>query len=925
MKKSYRWVLAAIVLLLFISRNLVADVYLDLLWFRELGHRAVYSKILITQLLLGAAFASGFFVLVYANLWIARRWAPPIPRIMDDLGFRERAGSAARRSFDLIILASAAVAALLAGWIAATQWQSFLLFSHAMPFGVRDPLFQRDVGFYVFRLPFITGLYQWLFFTVFVALLGTAGVHYFDRALTVVTGIPRFAPHVKVHLSILVALLLALRGWGFALDAYGLLYSTAGYVFGAGYTDVHARLMAMRVMEVLCFVGAIAVLVSIRLRGITVPTAALGGLVAVWLVLGVLYPGFVQQFRVAPQESTMELPYIKRSIDFTRAAYGLDKAEVRSFSARAALTGEALQRNRATVSNIRLWDYEQLKNLYKQQQALRQFYTFQDVDVDRYTLQGRLRQVMLSARELEKDRVVQSWIGQKLQYTHGYGAVMSPVNAKTEEGNPLYLMSDIPIQSPAPLRLKHPEIYFGETTNDYVIVNTRQREYDYPSGDQENYGRYRGRAGVPVGGFWRRLLFTLRFGDQNFMLSQELSPSSRVLFRRSIQERLGRLAPFLSLDRDPYLVVSDGRLVWIQDAYTTTERYPYSKPYDAVSGTNYIRNSVKAVTDAYDGTVTLYVSDPSDPLVRSYAAIFPGLFTPISQAPADLSRHFRYPEGLFRVQTEMYGLYHMLDPNDFYLKTDAWDVASTRRNEETVEMDPYYLVMSLPGEQNPGFMLIRPFVVRNKDNMAGWVAALSDQPDYGRLVVFRFPKSVLTLGPSQIESRFNNDPEISRQLTLWNQQGSSVIRGNLMVIPVESSLLYVQPLYIQARTATAEVPQLRKVLVAAENPPNVVMADTLDQALSGLLETAVTVDTGAFAPAGQPSGGGASPTAPGPPGAAPPDVSRMVRQADEQLRAAEQAQRAGDWARYGEQIRALRRTLQQLSQRTGAGGGTTAP
>ncbi|HEY3281999.1 MAG TPA: UPF0182 family protein, partial [Armatimonadota bacterium] len=558
------------------------------------------------------------------------------------------------------------------------------------------------------------------------------------------------------------------------------------------------------------------------------------------------------------------------------------------------------------------WDYSQLKTLFSQQQELRQFYTFNDVDVDRYPIGGSIRQVMLSAREMESTGTAQNWIARTLQYTHGYGAVMSPVNAKTPEGSPEFILRDIPMVGPASLIPKRPEVYFGETAQGHVIVNTRQQEFDSPSGDREVYGRYAGKAGIAVGGFLRRLLLTLRFADQNFLLSRELNPNSRVLFYRQVSERVKHLAPFLSLDVDPYLAIVDGRMVWIQDAYTTSDQYPYSRPFDAVAGTNYIRNAVKAVVDAYDGTVTLFISDPSDPIIRSYNRIFPGLFVPISRASASLRSHFRYPEGLFQIQTAMYGVYHMQDPNDFYLKTDAWDVATTRRGgDEPAEMDPYYLSMRLPGERRMEFMLVRPFVVRNKDNMAGWIAAQCDQPSYGRLIAYRFPKSVLTLGPSQIESRFNSDPEISRQVTLWSQQGSSVVRGNLLVIPVGGTLLYVQALYIQGKTATQEVPQLKKVLVAAENPQRVAMGDTLTDALSLLLSSTVELGGPVTAPSA-PSAGGR----PEPGRALPPDVSQWVKEANNHFRAAEQAQRAGDWSRYGTELQGLRDSLRRLEQGT---------
>jgi len=911
----YLWfALAVALLLLFAFGSRLAGIFVDLLWFQELGYRAVYLGILRTQILLGLAMGAAFFLIVYANIRIARRWAPPVPRQYVELAIRERAAELARRSFNLLLLAGALVAAVAAALEASTHWQSALLYANPVSFGRADPLFGQDVGFYVFRLPFLLYLYQWLVFTLVVALLATAGVHYFDKALQVVMGVPRFAPHVKVHLSVLAAIILLVRAWGYQLAKYKLLFSPGNLIYGANYADVHARLPAIAILQVACVVLAAIFIFSIYRRGVVLPIAGLGALLLLSLLAGTVYPQMVQSVKVTPNETTLERPYIQNHIRATLDAYGLTPVKDQEFGESRMLTAEIINQHQGTIDNLRLWDHVPLLNAYSQQQSLRLYYEFADVDVDRYTVGGQERQVMLAARELNPARIpVSSWIGRHLQYTHGYGLVMSQVNAASAEGWPQYLIKDIdPMLSVAPeLKVTTPQVYYGEADPDYCFVNTAVAEFDHPRGDQNVTNTYSGTGGFPIGGAVRRSILAFQLGDANILLSRDLRPTSRLMLRRTVPDRVRAVAPFLLQDPDPYLVLSDGRLYWMLDCYTTSSFYPYSAPAFE-GGYNYLRNSVKAVVDAYNGSVTLYVSDPTDPIVRSYSRVFPALFVPISRMPAGLRSHIRYPELLFNKQTEVYGTYHMRDPLVFYQKEDVWTIAKELGSTDSTQsrrIEAYYVMMRLPGSDHTEMVLMRPFTARGKDNMVAWMAARCDSQDYGEIQVYKFPKTALAEGPSQVEARINNDPTISPQISLWDQRGSQVIHGHLLVIPIGGTVLYVRPLYLQAEAASSPIPELTRIILASDNPRRVVMERTLQDALRAL----VAGEAGEVAPEQQPVRPYA---ATGPQQAVtqslPPNAQRLVREAWQRLQAAESAQRRGDWAAYGRELQGLRSALSQL-------------
>jgi hypothetical protein len=911
------WIgIGVVVLLLLIFGGALDTLYTDMLWFREVGYISVFRTQIVSQIELGLLGFVVFFLIVYSNLWLARHYAPSLAARYDVNPLRSKIGNVAQRGLGILIFLAAVVVSVLVALETSSHWMSYLMFTHASTFGKVDPVFGKDIGFYIFRLGFLQYIYGWLFFALIVAALATAVVHYIDRAIDLIAGVPTFAPHVKAHLSLLFAAVLFVKAWGYKLDMYSLLYSAEGKVYGAGFTDIHARLMALNVLCPVAIIAGILALINIKRRGIKLPAAALIILLATSLLVGVVYPLVVQQIYVQPNEIARESQYIGYNIDATRAAFNLDKVSVKNFPAENSLTAGDLQKNQATINSIRLWDYRPLQSTYNSLQSLGLYYDIKNVDVDRYTVKDQLREVMMAARELSLDKLsggADTWVNRHFQYTHGYGAVMSPVNESTPDGSPEFFVSDIPPVSTQGIDITRPQIYFGELSNDYAIVDSATREFDHPQEGGSEYTRYAGKGGISIGNYFRRLAFAWRFADTNLLLNNPITTDSRIMFRRLITDRVNTIFPFLTYDRDPYLIISQGKLYWIQDAYTTSSMYPYSTPMDWTEDVslNYVRNSVKVVIDAYDGTVNYYVADSTDPLLKTYAKIFPGVFKPMNAMPEDLQKHIRYPEDLFRAQSKVMLQYHVRDPQVFYTGSDRWEVAKemTGTSNEQTEMDPYYVVMALPGEASEEFLLMRPFTPANKVNMVSWMAARCDPENYGKLVLYLFPTQNLVYGPSQIESRIDQDPSISSELTLWNQQGSSVNRGNLIVIPIDKSVLYIKPLYLQS-TANG-IPQLKRVIVAYAD--KLEMADTLDAALK-----AIFGGTSEAAPSQAVS---AAPTAaprPGKPGRPiSPNTQRLIDQANTEFNQAEEALKKSDWATYGNHQKQLRQTLRQLQQSSG--------
>jgi len=806
----------------------IVGVYTDWLWFREVQFTSVFVTVLQTQILLGVVTGAAFFLILHGNVTLARRLATREALVVaDDLPGLPSL-EILQPCLGRLTLPVSVTLALFAGWPGTGRWELVLKALNPTPFGIRDPLFDQDVAFYVFRLPLWSSLYGWLMGVLVVSGLAVIAVYFCTRGIQVSPGAVSISRRARGHLLGLAALLLLLKAAGYRLAMFDLLFSERGVAFGAGYSDVHAQLPVLKAQLVLAGLVAVLCLVTIRLRSWRPLLWSATVLVGVAILGGVAYPGGIQRYQVSPNEIVKEKPYIDFNIRYTRLAYGLENIEEREFPAEQTLTLQDLRKNEATLKNIRLWDTRPLLATYSQLQEIRTYYKFTDIDIDRYRINGEYRQVTLSARELSaKDLPSRIWINERLTYTHGYGAVVSPVNRVTREGLPEFWIKDIPPVASSDLRISRPELYFSELATDYVFVKTQAKEFDYPSGDQNVYTTYAGQGGIPLGSFWRKTLFAARLGDLKLLLSNDLTLGSRVLLYRNIRERVQRIAPFFRYDDDPYMVISAaGRIVWLLDGYTVTDRFPYSAPTRGLG--NYVRNAVKVTVDAYDGTVHFYVADPADPLIRTTARIFPGLLQPLDAMPADLRAHIRYPEGLFRVQAGMYAVYHMRDTQVFYNKEDLWSLPVRTVAGQERAMEPYYLILRLPGEPKEEFVLLIPFTPSKKDNLAAWLAARSDLPHYGKLVVYNFPKQKLIYGPRQIEARIDQDPFISQQLSLWNQRGSQVIRGNLLVVPIERSLVYVEPLYIAAEKG--QLPELKRVIVGFGD--RIAMEETLDGALA---------------------------------------------------------------------------------------------
>jgi uncharacterized membrane protein (UPF0182 family) len=870
------------------------ELYTDWLWFQEVGFPGVFATIVSTKLLLSLVAGLVVFAILYVNLLATRRGQGPRLELAPEENLPQLPSwGLVEPLYRRFRLAAAIVIAFLLSGQGLAHWETLVRFRNAVPFGVEEPLFGRDVGFYVFTYPLLLAIFQFLSLVLALTLAAVGAVYVFSRGVRLTPGGLVVTAWAKGHLLSLVAAFLVVKAWGYSLDAFGLLFDAGGASYGAGYADVNATLPALYAMIGLAGLAAVLCLVQVTRAGLGLAFVGLGLWLAGSLVALTAYPAVVQRFRVAPNEIVAERPYIERTIKATNRAYGLDRIESRPFPAEENLTAAVLKRNDTTIKNIRLWEHRPALDSYGQLQEIRTYYKFVDVDNDRYQLDGEYRQLMLSVRELSHAHLPSRiWINEHLVYTHGYGAVVGPVNRVTREGLPEFFVKDIPPVTTGALKVTRPEVYYGEMANAYVLVKMRAPELNYPEGDRNVYTTYAGAGGVSIGSLWRRLVFATRFAEIKILLSDDFTPDSRILYHRQVAERVGKIAPFLRVDRDPYPVITGaGRIVWLVDAYTTTDRFPYSQPTPGLG--NYIRNPVKAVVDAYDGTVTFYVVDPEEPLIASYGRAFPGLFRPFSAMPEDLRAHIRYPQDLFGIQARMYAQYHMLDPQVFYNKEDLWTVPVRKVEGRESEMEPYYTIMRLPAEKREEFILLLPFTPVRRDNMIAWLAARSDTPNYGKLVLYEFPKGRLVFGPRQVDARIDQDAFISQQLSLWSQAGSQVIRGSLLAIPIEESLLYVQPLYLAAERG--RLPELKRVITAYGN--RIAMDETLEAALQQLFGA-------------RPAG----PAAPGVPAAAPvPGApSRTATEALEAFTRARERFGRGDFAGFAEELRKLEEALKRL-------------
>lgn len=853
-----RLVTLGVLAVLFIVALVLGGIYADWLWYASVGLQSILATTLIVKVLLFFGAAIVFFVVWCASTFTARRLSHGDHNLWQFVASIE--GRATERLFTGVLILMGLVLAVIMGAAASGQWDTVLRYALAIPFETIDPIYGRDVSFYVFLLPFYRFLHSWLVGLVALVFIGTAAVY---TLRLIVPQLPASAGElgarggtvhiqlsvsrgVKAHLSLLGAALLLLLAWHYWLSRYELLLTQRRAIFGAGYTDVHANQPMLLLLFGVSILAAGLLVANVFRRGHLLSLTG-GALLVLAMVLGGgIYPSIVQRFEVQPSELDKEKPYIESHIQATRTAYALDRIAEQPYPAEESLTLADLQANRGSVNNVRLLDPNPLLDTYNQIQSIRAYYEFGDIDVDRYIIDGEYRQVMLSAREMNASRLsseAQTWVNRRLKYTHGYGVAASLVNAVSPEGLPNLIVQDVPPKGK--LQIDRPEIYYGERDSDYVVVNTGTPEFDYPKGDENAYSDYQGDSGIQLNGYLTRLLFSWQLGDANLMLSSYVGQQSKLLMHRDIRERTQKIAPFLLYDRDPYLVIADGRLYWLQDAYTYSDHYPYSQPVQA--RVNYMRNSVKVVTDAYDGSVRFFIADDTDPIIRTYAAAFPQLFSPIDQMPAEIRSHVRYPEDLFSVQARMYSIYHMQDARVFYNREDAWTIPQVGRGNQLRSIEPYYVILRLPDEPGEEFALILPYTPPNKNNMITWLAARSDGANYGRLVALKYSKDKLIYGPLQVEARIDQDTRISEQLSLWDQAGSRVIRGNMTIIPIGKSNLYVEPIYLQAEQSS--LPEMKRVVLAAGN--RVVMEQTVSAAIASLFATEITTTPGVSQP--QPS------------------------------------------------------------------------
>ena len=880
----------------------VAEFYTDWLWFKELGYEQVFLRSLTAQT--GVTVVTGVvvFALLAGNLLLALRSLRPRPFMiatpqgpqtimMDPSSIRPLA------------LGIVGLVALLTAIYAGGRWETWLYFLNATPFGKTDPILGRDIGFYVFTLPFLEMLQGLVYFVVFLMAAVALAAYVFGEEVGLDAARGVFVSRRATrHLGLLAAVMLLVLAFGAWLQIPQLLTTSSGVVTGATYSDVHARMPALWVLVVAALLSAALAVWQALTVGRLWPIAAAAGLYFLVSIGGSAYAAIIQRFVVAPNEQVRETPFIVHNIQATRSAFGLERVVERPLSGEAHLTRADLERNAATIDNVPLWNDRPLLDTFGQIQEIRTYYDFPAVDNDRYTINGQYRQIMLSARELNSRSLPsRTWINEHLTFTHGYGLTLGPVNEVTKEGLPVLFIKDLPPVSTADLKVTQPAIYYGELPNDHVFVKTKTEEFDYPRGEDNVFATYNGQGGVALSNVFRRLMFAIRFRSTDTFFSPNLTRESRVMMYRRIAERVERIAPFLKYDPDPYLTITDGRLVWMQDAYTTSERYPYST---TINGVNYIRNAIKVTIDAYHGTTTFHVVDRSDPIAQTVGRIFPELLKPLDAMPESLRTRLRYPQQIFTMQAAMFATFHMTNPAVFYNREDQWEIPSLDAGPKATPMHPYYTIMKLPGETGPEYIQMLPFTPRGKDNLASWMVARSDGANYGTLAVFQFPKQTVIFGPRQVAARISQDQAISPQITLWNQQGSEVIQGTLLVIPIEESLIYIRPLYLKA--AGGQIPELKRVIVAYQN--NIVMEDNLNAALERIFP-----------------GGGARPqtaadVAPSKPGdpaverpqPVAPEVGTLAEQARTHYQRAMQAQREGNWALYGEEIKKLGEVLEKI-------------
>lgn len=920
-KKSFsiKTVLIAAVLLIIIFFSSIVSFLVNIQWYKEVNYLGVYMTRVFMKFELGVPIFIVMFLIIYLYmLFLKREYAGCTNTIYSQ--------SQSKRLHKMILLISLLLSLMISAAISAAHWNDILQFIYGTSFHSADPLFHKDISFYIFRLPMYETIYNlvftlliiFTFATVLLYVITAARSHHSNSGSGFGGSIFGMGRRINIipfreiieyggrRIAYFGSAIFIMISIGFIFNNYDLVYSSRGVAFGASYTDIHVNLLFNEIMVVISIIAAISIFYALYKKKLKLFAWVIGAMVLTFIAQGITEFA-VEKFIVSPNAIEKEKTYIGYNIQYTRAAYGLDKVEEKDFPAEQNLTQADLQNNKTTIDNIRVNDFEPALEVYNQLQGIKQYYKFNDVDIDRYKINGKYTQVFVAARELDQSKLdgsSKTWQNEHLYYTHGYGVAMSPVNTVTDEGQPDLIIKDIPPVSSVDVKVDKPQIYFGEMTDDYIITNTNIKELDYPSSGSDNKETvYDGKAGIALNGL-NRLLFMLDKGSMNFILSQDIKSDSKLIMNRNIKDRVEKIAPFLVYDNDPYIVINGGKLYWIIDAYTVSSSYPYSEQYN---GINYIRNSVKVIIDAYDGTTNFYLMDTSDPIAETYSKIYPELFKSKSEIPAGFTEHFRYPEDIFNVQSQVYEKYHMTNPKVFYNKEDMWSLVGAGQSDtnKDSQVEPAYLVMKLPDGTDEEFILMSSYTPPQKDNMTAWLAARMDGDNYGKLIVYKFPKDKLTYGPSQFRAMVNQDTTISKELSLWNQEGSSASMGNVITIPIEKSLLYVLPVYIKS-TGTNSIPEMKRVVLGYGD--KIVMEDTLENALSTMFQLKQPDNSQTQQNQGTGNSTGGTGT-----GKVTSNVQDLIKKANDAFLKAKEAQQNGDWAQYGTYLKELEGYLNQLN------------
>ena len=903
-------IIIPIIIVVFYLLNLFINYYGDWLWFNNLEYGSVFNTMIIAKAISFTVFFLIFVVFFSIHVRIARKRGTLTRDAMSFSADDPRQlildiykGKAVFWLWAVLIL----LLGVFRGSAAVDQWNKFLQFIHASSFGIQEPVFGKDAGFYIFKLPvyqFITGWYIFMVVITFIAVLISYNL---DNAVSSVGKIFQIPKPVRRHLFSLAGFFVLGISVFYFLKLYDILYSSSGAAYGASYADVHARIPAYWIMFILSIVITVILFLSRIFKKKKIILFLAGLWVLVLIVINGIIPGLIEQYVVKPNELQKETPYILNNIKLTREAYGLNKIKAESFPVDQAISYKDIQENRNTIENIRLWDRRPLIQTYKQLQEIRLYYDFNSVQIDRYHF-DKYTEVAIAARELPVSQIpdrAKTWVNEHLIFTHGYGVVMNPVNEIAPNGMPNLIVKDIPPTTTTPLNLKQMGIYYGEESNQFVLVNTTAKEFDYPKGDDNVYTSYTGKGGVRISGLFKRLVYAWNFSDIKILLTDYLTDQSRIMFHRNITERDRTIAPFLSYDSMPYLVVGDdGQLYWIHDAYTTSNMFPYSEPVSQSfggRGYNYINNSVKVVINAYNGDVSYYVINPNDPLIQTYQKIYPKLFKPFSEMPEFLKAHIRYPTDLFNIQTQLYNVYHMTDPKVFYNQEDYWQVPNENYNNTQTKMFPYYIIMRLPESKQEECILMLPLTPSKKDNMIAWMCARCDTPNYGDLIVYSLPKDKLIYGPMQVEARINQQPDISSELTLWGQQGSQVFKGNQLIIPINSAFLYVEPVYLQSEQG--QIPELKRVIVAYND--QIEMRSTLEESLQAIFNSSGSQDTTTVQ------------QIKGIEKIISTSLSSKAQEALDHYNKANAYLKQNDWANYGKELQEMKAVLTEMSTDSG--------